>query len=98
MEVQIFSKLIQSNYHIVLKWLNCDKKKFVIIFYRTGKILLEIPIPAKAVTSLTFGGPDLDILYVTTASAGDTENKFAGCLFQVTGLGVKGYPDVKVRV
>lgn len=68
--------------------------------YRQGKILLEIPIPAKQVTSAAFGGPNLDILYVTTAATDrDGEQPpLAGHLFAITGLGVKGLPGVKVRV
>ncbi|AEA11641.1 Regucalcin-like protein [Thermoproteus uzoniensis 768-20] len=34
----------------------------------TGEKVEEIEMPVKAVTSLTFGGPDLGVLYVTTAS------------------------------
>lgn len=66
----------------------------------TGKILLEIDIPAKQVTSVAFGGPDLDILFVTTAATTrDAEQPpEAGYLFKVTGLGVKGFPGVQVRV
>ncbi|XP_031628871.1 regucalcin-like [Contarinia nasturtii] len=65
---------------------------------KTGKILMEIPIPAKQVSSITFGGPNLDILYVTTASSGDSDNELAGYLFKITGLGTKGFPGVRVRV
>lgn len=69
-------------------------------FNRSGKILLEIDIPAKQVTSVAFGGPNLDILYVTTAATArdSVQPPLAGHLFQVTGLGVKGLPGVKVRV
>lgn len=60
----------------------------------TGAIELEIKIPAEQVTSVAFGGPNLDILYVTTA-AKEFKSKQpppAGKLFQVTGLGVEGRP------
>ena len=60
----------------------------------TGKIELEIKIPAEQVTSCAFGGPNLDILYVTTA-AKEFKSKQpppAGQLFKVTGLGVRGLP------
>lgn len=71
--------------------------------------MLEIPIPARKVTSVAFGGPNLDILFVTTASipvsaeaiglhTSDKHEELAGRLFKVTGLGVKGYPGVKVHV
>lgn len=70
---------------------------------------MEIPIPAKQVTSVAFGGPNLDILYVTTAaialkaeSVGINEafkqSEVAGHLFKVTGLDAKGFPGNKLRV
>ncbi|XP_055301185.1 regucalcin-like [Sitodiplosis mosellana] len=65
---------------------------------KSGKILFEIPIPAEKVTAVAFGGPNLDILYVTTGGKDDSANKNAGCLFQVTGLGAKGFPGVRVRI
>lgn len=58
---------------------------------------MEITFPVKEVTAVAFGGPNLDILYVITASAQD-KSESAGCLFKVTGLGAKGYPGVKVSV
>lgn len=66
----------------------------------TGKILLEIEIPAKQVTSVAFGGPDMDILFVTTAATtrDGEQPPLAGHLFKVTGLGAKGFAGVKVRV
>lgn len=59
-----------------------------------GKIEQEILIPAKQVTSVAFGGPNLDELYVTTASKQilDPQLPPAGATFKVTGLGVKGTP------
>lgn len=65
---------------------------------RTGAILLEIPVPAKQVTAVAFGGPNLDILYVVTASIDDESTASSGCLYRITGLGVKGFPGVKVVV
>lgn len=50
-------------------------------------------------TSAAFGGPNLDVLYVTTAA---DPNRFgeqsieAGHLFKVIGLGVRGKPGDKV--
>lgn len=59
-----------------------------------GKILQEIKIPAKQVTSVAFGGPNLDELFVTTAKRPFVEEQgpLAGATFKVTGLGVKGLP------
>ena len=67
---------------------------------KSGKLLRTIYIPAKRVTSATFGGPSLDILYVTTAGYGfndpkektPDDDKQGGSIFAVKGLGVKGLP------
>ncbi|XP_058468163.1 regucalcin-like [Malaya genurostris] len=59
-----------------------------------GKILMKIKIPAEQVTSVAFGGPNLDILFVTTAAIEfqSSQPAPAGALFKVTGLGAKGRP------
>jgi gluconolactonase len=59
----------------------------------TGGLIDAVPIPASRVTSVMFGGSNLDILYVTTSRLGlsDEEKKqqpLAGSVFAVTGLGV----------
>lgn len=59
----------------------------------SGNLIDAVPIPASRVTSVMFGGPSLDILYVTTSRFGlsDEEKKqqpLAGSVFAVTGLGV----------
>lgn len=56
------------------------------------KIVKEISVPTAQVTSLAFGGPNLDILYVTTAGKPKPQPAPAGGLFKITGLGVKGLP------
>ncbi|XP_044738268.1 regucalcin-like [Chrysoperla carnea] len=63
---------------------------------RTGKLLRTITFDALQTTSAAFGGPNLDILYVTSAALeGESKNPKAGCVFEVTGLGVKGFPGDK---
>ncbi|XP_052864812.1 regucalcin-like [Anopheles cruzii] len=58
------------------------------------KILQEIKIPAQQVTSVAFGGPNLDELFVTTAAklVRVPQKDPAGALFRITGLGAKGLP------
>ncbi|SPP88044.1 regucalcin [Drosophila guanche] len=63
----------------------------------SGKILLEIKIPTTQITSVAFGGPQLDILYVTTANKFDQPVP-AGTTYKVTGLNAKGYPGVPLKV
>lgn len=62
---------------------------------KTGKLIRIIRLPAKRVTSVAFGGPNLQKLYVTTSSYGLSEEEKkqqpkAGSVFEVTGLGVNG--------
>jgi len=58
----------------------------------TGNLLRKIELPTKLVTSCAFGGRDLDVLYITTASIGvDLEkDAFAGTLFVLKNPGVHG--------
>ncbi|HVW97765.1 MAG TPA: SMP-30/gluconolactonase/LRE family protein [Mucilaginibacter sp.] len=60
----------------------------------TGEIIQKIEVPAPKVTSCTFGGPDMDILYITTASVEMTYEDMqryplSGGIFSVKP-GVKG--------
>ncbi|XP_029176331.1 regucalcin-like [Nylanderia fulva] len=62
---------------------------------KTQEVLRKVKIPAENVTSVAFGGPLLDILYVTTSGYELTEQQrketpYAGSLFAVKGLGVRG--------
>lgn len=68
----------------------------------SGKLLGKLPIPAEKVSSVTFGGPQLDKLYVTTISRGVKPEKFnqyplSGKVLEVTGLGVRGTPNRRIR-
>lgn len=62
---------------------------------KTGELLNRINFPVTQITSCTFGGDDLEDLYVTSSRVnindGDLEKQpLAGSLFKVTGLGVSG--------
>ncbi|XP_060077493.1 regucalcin-like [Ylistrum balloti] len=64
---------------------------------QTGKILRKIQLPCKRTTSCCFGGKNFDELFVTSATAGSTDDEreafpASGSVFRVTGLGVKGHP------
>jgi len=56
-----------------------------------GKLLLKIALPAKRITSASFGGEDLSELYVTSAAKGEPYPN--GALFRITNLGVKGVSE-----
>ena len=62
-----------------------------------GRIEREIAVPTSQVTSCAFGGPDLGILYITTASMRMSRDELAadplaGSLFAVD-TGVRGLPE-----
>jgi sugar lactone lactonase YvrE len=63
-------------------------------FAPDGRLLATVEVPAQRVTSCAFGGPDLSMLYVTTARAGlrsFDDQPHAGALFACTP-GVGGLP------
>ncbi|XP_067677038.1 regucalcin-like [Haliotis asinina] len=66
---------------------------------KTGAALQQVSLPnATKITSVAWGGKNLDELYVTSLRSGipdselQTTESLAGSLFRVTGLGVKGSP------
>ncbi|XP_031638621.1 regucalcin-like [Contarinia nasturtii] len=75
---------------------------------RTSKLVERIKIPAEAVASVTFGGPNLDILFVSTddrpfnITTGGISTRdispLSGSIFMVKGLGSKGYPGRKLCI
>ena len=64
-------------------------------FAPDGRLVRRIEMPIRHPTSVAFGGPDLDILYVTSISRSTNladDHPDAGGLFAIEGLGVKGVP------
>jgi gluconolactonase len=74
--------------------------KVFVVNPMTKKIEFEIMFPCEQVTSVAFGGPNLDILYATTAATerNSKQPPPAGKIFKVTGLGVKGLPMKSVKL
>ena len=83
-----------------------------VALFRAGKIAAYRPdgtvervieMPVKLVSSVAFGGPDLDRLFVTTIAHdvagsaqggdGDSGEELAGCVFVIDGLGVRGIAE-----
>jgi L-arabinonolactonase len=72
-----------------------------------GQIERRIGMPVRNVTSVMFGGDNLDEIYVTSMGridhpGGDNHDTFvveikpqfgAGSLFRITGLGIQGVPE-----
>lgn len=71
---------------------------YVSVLVCAGSLLTSVELPASQVTSVCWGGKDLDELYVTSARINRPDVYFfeqeplAGSVFRVKGLGVKGRP------
>lgn len=69
----------------------------------TGEKLYSIRMPAANITSCTFGGDELEDLYITSAKVGLTETEsanqpLAGALFVIKNCGYKGLPAFEFEV
>lgn len=64
-----------------------------------GALDRVVGLPVFATTSVMFGGPNLDIAYITSMARpfGDRYHmeKEAGCVFAIHGLGVTGIPETR---
>jgi sugar lactone lactonase YvrE len=65
-----------------------------------GELLAVVPLPVAQVTACTFGGPNLDRLYITTSRHGLDDDAraaqpLAGALFSVDVPGVRGLPALE---
>lgn len=65
-----------------------------------GKVLDKILVPAPQVTSVTFGGENLDILFVTTARMNykGIPGPPSGCIFMISGLNAKGTKGLNYKL
>jgi D-xylonolactonase len=75
-----------------------------------GRVDRVIEMPVKTLTSCAFGGPDMDTLFVTSASAELKDGRWVipndqtfaaapmnGGIFAIDGLGVRGLPEPAFR-
>lgn len=73
----------------------------VVRYDPAGRPRDAIELPARKVSSVTFGGSAYEDLYLTTAlTDGDrtTEGTGAGALFRVPDVGVRGRPEFRSRI
>jgi D-xylono/L-arabinono-1,4-lactonase len=64
-----------------------------------AEVVERIELPVAKVSSIAFGGPDLDVAYVTTAGGtGTAAGGAEGTLYRITGLGVRGQAEHLSRV
>jgi sugar lactone lactonase YvrE len=79
-------------------WAALFRGKAIARFDPDGRLMQKIDLPITCPTMCTFGGPDLDCLFVTSATRFSTPaireaEPQAGFLFAVHGLGVRGLPE-----
>jgi D-xylonolactonase len=65
-----------------------------------GREFARIPFPVKKVSSVIFGGPSYDQMFVTTAGGHqkETNGALAGALFRLTIPGITGVAEFVSRV
>lgn len=65
-----------------------------------GGVVGKIDVPARKVTSASFGGENYNELYISTAGGGDrpSEGELAGSLFKITFEDVTGRPELTSSV
>jgi len=63
----------------------------------TGQVLREYEFPVRRVSSVCFGGEQLDTLFVTTAGGTEASNTDEGALFQLR-VEASGRPEFKSRI
>ncbi|XP_069191112.1 regucalcin-like [Procambarus clarkii] len=69
----------------------------------TGQLVRWVEVPAANVTSVCWGGPNLDQLYVTSTQKRLTKEQLvqqphSGAVFRVTGLGARGRPPADCAI
>ncbi len=68
----------------------------IVCFNPNGSIARTVEVPVPIVTSVMFGGDNLDVMYATSIGAktlGMEPGPEGGRLFAIKGLGVKGKPE-----
>jgi len=72
----------------------------IIRYAPDGSVDRVIQMPVKKVTSVMFGGANLDVLYVTSMSRPPLprfpgDGPLRGSLFAIRGLGIRGLPEMR---
>ncbi|MDN3516572.1 SMP-30/gluconolactonase/LRE family protein [Aquisalimonas lutea] len=71
---------------------------YIVRYAPDGTVDRRIEMPVKKVTSVMFGGPELDILYVTSMAKPPLphlpeDGPLGGSLFAIRDLGIRGIPE-----
>lgn len=79
-----------------LLWMAIFEGAKIAAFRPDGGIERTVDMPVRMVSSVAFGGPNLDILYVTSIdpfSFGQADDPNSGYVYAVHGLGSRGLPE-----
>lgn len=85
-------------------WVACyNGSKVVNVNPHSGEILKAITFPAAFTTSVAFGGPNFEDLYVTSANGEESGPSYQpkaedGCTFVAMGTGARGLPATKIQL
>jgi sugar lactone lactonase YvrE len=77
-------------------WVALVSAGAIACFSPHGRLLRRIATPVRFPSSVNFGGPQLDVLYITSISKSlrfDAPEPEAGGVFAVHGLGVRGLAE-----
>jgi len=71
-----------------------------LVRFTTAGLARTVAVPVLNPTDVTFGGPDLDRLYVVSigANRSDLDGGLDGALLVIDGLGVVGRPEPRFRL
>jgi sugar lactone lactonase YvrE len=71
----------------------------LIRYDQNGREMAWFDLPARNVSSLTFGGPDYQDIYITTAIGNDPSDcgTHGGALFHMN-LGIRGVPEFRSSI
>jgi len=63
---------------------------------KSETLLASVHMPTKWITSLVFGGPNLDELYVTSGRFAEDASTEHGATYRITGINAKGHAGISV--
>jgi sugar lactone lactonase YvrE len=80
-----------------LVWMAIFEGRKIAAFRPDGRVERVVETPVAMPTAVSFGGPDLDLLYFTSmdpiAFGGQTPEEGAGEVYVIEGLGARGLPE-----
>jgi len=79
-------------------WMSVFEAGKIAAYAPDGELLRTVDLPARLISSVAFGGPELDRLYVTTIDPtefGGEPDEGGGYVYVVEGLGTRGVAEAR---